>query len=98
MAERFQCSAVTPEQKVYEAEVTYANLPAHDGQLGVMANHAPLLTELGAGTLELESAKGQTDRFDISGGFAQVNNNALILLCEKARPHGEQEPAEPAQA
>jgi F-type H+-transporting ATPase subunit epsilon len=83
-ADTFQCTVVTPEQAVFDAPVVYANLPAHDGQLGVMHDRAPMLIELGAGRLDLQLPDGKTRRFDISGGFAQMNRNKLTLLSEKA--------------
>jgi hypothetical protein len=39
----FQCTVVTPEQQVMDETVTQAILPAHDGQLGVLTNRAPIL-------------------------------------------------------
>lgn len=84
MAKTFTCSLVTPERSVLEAEVSYANLPAHDGQLGVMRDRAALLTELGKGTLTLDLADGSKKLFALEGGFAQMQSNRLTLLCEKA--------------
>jgi F-type H+-transporting ATPase subunit epsilon len=84
VAQPFECSIVTPDKAVFEDKVTYVNLPAHDGQYGVLANHAPVLTQLGAGELQLQLPSGENKTFNISGGFAQVNNNQLTLLTEKA--------------
>jgi F-type H+-transporting ATPase subunit epsilon len=82
----FECNVVTPEQSVFEGQVTYANLPAHDGQWGILHDHAPLLVQLGRGILELETEGGPTRRFSMSGGFAQMNDNRLTLLTENAAP------------
>lgn len=84
MADGFQCSLVTPEKSVFDAAVTYANLPAHDGQMGIQTGHAPLLVQLGEGRLDLTLPGGSHKRFDLSGGFAQMNANKLVLLSEKA--------------
>jgi F-type H+-transporting ATPase subunit epsilon len=84
MATPFHCSLVTPERSVLEADVVYADLPAHDGQLGVLNNRAPLLVKLGVGKLRLQMPDGATRRFVLDGGFAQMNRNHLILLCERA--------------
>lgn len=84
MAKPFHCSLVTPEQAVLETEVTYADLPAHDGQLGIMANHAPLLAQLGKGTLTLTLPDHSKRAYHLEGGFAQMNANRLTLLSEKA--------------
>ena len=84
MADGFECSLVTPEQALFEGTVTYANLPAHDGQLGVQKGHAPLLVQLGTGELDMTLPGGAHRKFDLSGGFAQVLNDRLTLLSESA--------------
>ncbi len=84
MADEFHCSLVTPESSLLEIEVIYANLPAHDGQIGIMHNRAPLLTKLGKGKLHLELANGAKRHFHLEGGFAQMCDNHLTLLSEKA--------------
>ena len=88
MAGTFALSIVTPEQAVLEAEATYANLPAHDGQIGVLENRAPMLVKLGTGSLEARLGDGVTRRFDVDGGFAQMRDNKLTVLCEKATEQG----------
>ncbi len=81
----FTCSLVTPERAVLDDVVVSANLPAHDGQLGVLRNRAPMLVKLGSGILELKLKEGsRTKRFEISGGFAQMRDNKLSLVSEKA--------------
>ncbi|MGB0767663.1 MAG: F0F1 ATP synthase subunit epsilon [Phycisphaeraceae bacterium] len=77
------CSLITPEQEVFEKEASYIDLPAHDGQMGFMANRAPLLVKLGTGVLTVKSDGGQT-RMKISGGFAQMKGNTLAILTDKA--------------
>ena len=84
MAKAFHCSLVTPEQSMLEAEATYADVPAHDGQVGFMANHAPALIQLGKGRLTLTLADQSKRVYQLAGGFAQMNANRLTLLSEKA--------------
>ena len=81
------CSLITPEQEVFEKEATYIDLPAHDGQMGFMANRAPLLVKLGTGVLTVKSDSGQT-QVQISGGFAQMKGNTLAILTDKAQELG----------
>jgi len=88
MAKPFHCSLVTPEESVLEVDVTYADVPVHDGQMGFMANHAPLLAEIGRGTLTLTLADHTKRAFRLEGGFAQMNANRLTLLSEKATQVG----------
>ncbi len=84
MAKPFHCTVVTPEAEAYDGEVTYANLPAHDGQQGVMAGRAPMVVALGTGRLDLTLDNGSHTKFDLQGGFAQMVDNKLTLLSEKA--------------
>jgi F-type H+-transporting ATPase subunit epsilon len=60
-------------------------VPAYDGQLGVMTGQSPLLTRLGTGALRLDTSEGAR-WYLVDGGFAQVQDNALTLLTEFAKP------------
>lgn len=81
----FRCSIVTPSESLYEGHVEYASVPAYDGQLGVMTGQSPLLTRLGTGALRLDTSEGAR-WYLVDGGFAQVQDNALTLLTEFAKP------------
>lgn len=84
MAQSFQCSLVTPEASVLDAAVTYAEVPAHDGLVGIMYQHAPLLVKLGPGRLRLVMEDNSEVVYFIDGGFAQMSDNHLTLLSERA--------------
>ena len=86
MAKTFHCSLVTPEASILEAEAVYAELPVHDGQLGVMIDRAPLLVKLGVGKLRLDLADQAQQWYFVDGGFAQMRGNHLTLLTERAVP------------
>ncbi len=83
-ASTFHVSVITPERAVLEAEATYASLPAHDGELGIQKNRAPMLYRLGAGLLRIDSAEGKRQLF-VAGGFAQMVDNRLTILTEVAK-------------
>jgi F-type H+-transporting ATPase subunit epsilon len=84
MAATFHCTLVTPERSVIDTEATYADLPAHDGQLGVMSGRAAMLVKLGVGPLRLDLVQDNRTRFALDGGFAQMRENHLTLVCENA--------------
>ncbi len=86
MANGFHCSIVTPTETVFDEEVAYASFPAWDGQQGVMAGQSPLLTRLGFGSLRLDFAEGGSRWYLLEGGFAEVKNEKLSLLTERATP------------
>lgn len=71
----------TQEKKVYEGAVTAITAPGEEGYLGVLANHAPLLTTLGEGKLTLRQGTNITEH-KISGGFLEVHDNKAIILAD----------------
>jgi len=62
---------VTPERKVLEQTADAVVIPAHDGELGILRDRAPLMCELGIGQMRYQKG-GATRRLFIDGGFAQV--------------------------
>ncbi len=80
----FHCSVVTPERAVLESEARFVAFPAHDGEIGILRQRAPLLCRVGIGQLRVETAQG-TETFFIAGGFAQMVDNRLTILTEQAR-------------
>lgn len=83
----FHCSVITPERAVLETEATFVAFPAHDGEVGILKNRAPLLYKLGIGELRVESPEGD-HRFFVDGGFAQMVDNRLTILTEQAKEVG----------
>jgi len=84
----FHCSVITPERAVLEADAIFVAFPAHDGEVGILKNHAPLLYKLGVGVLRVKTPEGE-QAFFVDGGFAQMVENRLTLLTEQARPVAE---------
>ena len=83
----FNVVIVTPEQQVLDETISQAILPAHDGQIGILTNRAPLLVKLGQGPLELEQAGGKaTRKFYVEGGIAQMKDNRLTVVTQMAVP------------
>jgi len=80
----FHCSVITPERAVLETEATFVAFPAHDGEVGILPNRAPLLYKMGAGELRVEGPEGTRILF-VDGGFAQMVENRLTLLTEVAK-------------
>lgn len=74
---------VTPEKKVVDAEVDSVTIPTASGEVGIMPNHAPLISALKPGILSY-SAKGASDRLVIAGGFVEVSNNTVAVLADSA--------------
>ena len=66
-----------------DTEATFLAFPAHDGEIGVLRDRAPLLCKLGTGVLRIETTPAN-QRLFIDGGFAQVLHNQVVILTEQA--------------
>jgi len=75
----------TPETEVFDREVSYVDLPAHDGQMGIQVNRAPALVKLGYGLLRLVESGGSETKMMVGGGFAQMKGEQLAILTDEAR-------------
>jgi len=82
----FQVVVVTPEQQVLDETVNQVILPAHDGQIGIMTNRAPLLVKLGQGPMQLELPGNKSKQFYVEGGLAPLKDNKLTVLTQVAIP------------
>ena len=76
-------SVVSPERTLFEGEAESLIAPAFDGQVGILTDHAPMLTLLGNGELRLTSAGGDR-KFTVSGGFLEVADNRVRVVTERA--------------
>jgi F-type H+-transporting ATPase subunit epsilon len=80
---RLHVLVVTPEKPVFDGEADMIVVPAHDGELGILPRHARLLSSLGLGTLRVRDGR-DTTRWFLEGGFVQVRENLVTILCEHA--------------
>jgi F-type H+-transporting ATPase subunit epsilon len=92
----FQFRLITPQGKVLDAQITSANVPAHDGMIGFLPSRAPIVTTLGYGPLSVTLApalnKGDPTgprSYYVEEGFVQMVNNKLTVLSTKAIPSEE---------
>jgi len=76
-------SVVSPERTLFEGEAESIVAPAFDGQVGILTNHAPMLTLLGTGELRLTGSGGDR-KFTVSGGFLEVADNRVRVVTERA--------------
>jgi len=74
---------VTPDRAVVRESVAEIQLPGRAGYLGILPGHTPLLTELATGALSYRQG-AQTRRLAVSGGFAEVLPDRVIVLAEAA--------------
>ena len=83
-----QCDIVTQERSVFSDEVDYVSLPGSEGMMGILPNHAPMLTALAFGEVMVRN-KGDEQFFAIGGGYAEVQPDRVIILADSAEQAGE---------
>lgn len=82
MPDSFQLTVLTPVRTLLDEQVDSLVAPGSEGYLGVLANHAPLLTALVPGKLTVRLASGGTSVFALSGGFLEVSANRSSILAD----------------
>ena len=74
---------ITPDKVVYDADSEELILPSSTGKLGILTDHAPLLTALDIGVMRLKTGTEWTS-IVLMEGFAEVENNKVTVLCNGA--------------
>jgi F-type H+-transporting ATPase subunit epsilon len=88
MADKIAFDLVSPERLLLSDTADMVTVPATEGYMGVMAGHAPVITTLRPGMIDI--AKDGTDtRFFVRGGFAEVSAAKITVLAEEALPLAE---------
>lgn len=89
MAEPFAFELVSPEKRLLAGEATEVVVPGSDGYFTVMARHAPLMSTVRPGVVDVKMADGQLNQLFVRGGFADVSTEGFTLLAEYAVPLAE---------
>jgi F-type H+-transporting ATPase subunit epsilon len=85
MAAKIAFDLVSPEKLLLSADADMVTVPGTEGYMGVMAGHAPVVTTLRAGMIDV-NADGKDDRYFIRGGFAEINASKITVLADEAIP------------
>ena len=78
----FSLRIVTPERVFFEGPVVSIIAPGTSGYLGVLIDHAPLVTTVGKGKFTFRTEEGRIQRLKIDGGFLEVLDNEARLLTD----------------
>jgi F-type H+-transporting ATPase subunit epsilon len=84
MAEAFQFELVSPERLLVSEEVESVVIPGTEGEMTVMANHAPVMTTIKPGVVTVKTVAGAQERYVVFGGFADILPSGCTLLAESA--------------
>ena len=93
MMATFHFDLVSPEKVLFSGEVSQVDVPGSEGDFGVLAGHAPLVTTLRPGILVIYSER-DAQRIVVDGGFAEVGPSGLTVLANLAVPVDEFDVAE----
>lgn len=92
---KITCQFVRPDRLLYEGQVESLVLVTPSGELGVWPLHAPEIVALGDGVVRLnllEEKGGGTAKVIVSGGYAEIANDLVIVLADHARRSDDIEP------
>ena len=97
MAEAFQFELVSPERLLVSEQVEAVVIPGAEGEMTVMALHAPVMTTIKPGVVTVKTAGGKEERYVVFGGFADIVPSGCTLLAESAVAVGDIDRADVAR-
>lgn len=83
MTDKISFDLVSPERLVLSEEADMITIPGSEGDMGVMAGHAPVITTLRPGIISVTGGKDADQRFVVFGGFAEITSTKLTVLAEE---------------
>lgn len=86
MADTLHFELVSPERLLSSGKVAMVIVPGSEGDFGVLPGHAPMMSTIRPGVIEVYATEGTTPsaRYEIDGGFAEVTPEGLTILAEQA--------------
>lgn len=86
MADKVEFELVSPERLLLSRSVDMVVVPGAEGDFGVLRGHAPLISTLRLGVIDVHDAGGVSERIFVAGGFAEVTAERCTVLAEQAVP------------
>jgi F-type H+-transporting ATPase subunit epsilon len=86
MADKIHFDLVSPEQMLLSEDVMMVTLPGTEGYFGVLAGHAPVISTLRPGVIDVKDGESGDMRIFVRGGFAEVDATKVVVLAEEAIP------------
>jgi F-type H+-transporting ATPase subunit epsilon len=84
MAKTMQVSLVAADREVWSGEATVVNCRTLAGEIGIMADHTPVMSALASGQVDVRTVDDGHWVAAVDGGFVSVADNQVRLLCEYA--------------
>ena len=80
----FNLEIITPLEVVYRGEAEFVKLRTVVGDVGILAKHAPLVSELALGQMMIRSEDKKEESFFVSGGFLEISKEKTVILADEA--------------
>ena len=84
MAEQLTFELVSPERLLFSTDVEMVVVPGDEGDFGVLAGHAPLVSTVRSGVIDVYESDSISERIFVAGGFAEVVPGRCTVLAEEA--------------
>ncbi|QJQ97471.1 F0F1 ATP synthase subunit epsilon [Halomonas sp. PGE1] len=98
MANSFTCNIVSAEAAIFSGEIEQLVASGLMGDIGILAGHRPLLTELKPGPIRVIHEGGAEENFYVSGGFLEVQPKVVTILADAASRAGDLDEAAAEEA
>ncbi len=82
----FLLELVSPAKLLLSRQVEMVTIPAVEGEMGVLAQHAPMIVALKGGLIRVRENGAETEKLFVAGGFAEVTANRVTVLADDATP------------
>jgi F-type H+-transporting ATPase subunit epsilon len=89
MADRVKFELVSPERLLVDEPVEMVVVPGEEGDFGVLPGHAPVISTVRPGVIEIHEGSTVKSRIFVGGGFAEVSDDRCTVLAESAMPVGD---------
>ncbi len=77
-----QLEIISPDNNLYKGEIVSIRVPGSKGSFQILSNHAPIISTLEKGSIEIREKDGKSASFNIDGGVIEAKNNKIIVLAE----------------
>ncbi|MDE2466738.1 MAG: ATP synthase F1 subunit epsilon, partial [Alphaproteobacteria bacterium] len=86
MAEKIPFDLVSPERLLLSGDADMITLPGSEGYFGVGIGHAPIISTLKPGMIDIKGGPNGDERYFVMAGFAEITNDKATILAEEALP------------
>ena len=76
---------ISPDKKLFSGDVLQIQVPGSKGSFQILKDHAPIISTLEKGIINILDSDGKRTTFEVDGGVIEANNNKIIVLAENAK-------------